>query len=119
MSAFRSKHEQQRSLARGPDRHPHRGRGGGLAPRIRILPVVLEAHIAAALQLAAENAPAPARGVAPVGAVARAAPHGLALERALAADLAASPGVIEHGLFPPELVTDVLVGRGDAVERLR
>jgi ribose 5-phosphate isomerase A len=29
----------------------------------------------------------------------------------LAARLAATPVVIEHGLFPPELVTDVIVGR--------
>ncbi len=36
---------------------------------------------------------------------------------ALAASLAAEPGVVEHGLFPPELVTDVLVGRGETVER--
>jgi ribose 5-phosphate isomerase A len=28
----------------------------------------------------------------------------------LAARLSATPGVVEHGLFPPELVTDVLVG---------
>ena len=36
----------------------------------------------------------------------------------LAQQLAATPGVVEHGLFPPELVTEVVVGRGDAVERL-
>ena len=36
----------------------------------------------------------------------------------LAQRLAATPGVVEHGLFPPELVTEVIVGRGDAVERL-
>ena len=36
----------------------------------------------------------------------------------LAARLAATPGVVEHGLFPPGLVSDVLVGRGDGVERL-
>jgi ribose 5-phosphate isomerase A len=36
----------------------------------------------------------------------------------LAARLAATPGVVEHGLFPPELVSDVLVGRGEMVERL-
>jgi ribose 5-phosphate isomerase A len=36
----------------------------------------------------------------------------------LAARLAATPGVVEHGLFPPELVADVLVGREGAVERL-
>jgi ribose 5-phosphate isomerase A len=36
----------------------------------------------------------------------------------VAAWLAATPGVVEHGLFPPELVSDVLIGRGAAVERL-
>ena len=35
---------------------------------------------------------------------------------ALAAGLEAIPGVVGHGLFPPELVSDVLVGRGDAVQ---
>jgi ribose 5-phosphate isomerase A len=35
----------------------------------------------------------------------------------LAARLAATPGVVEHGLFPPELVTDVLVAHGAEVER--
>ena len=32
----------------------------------------------------------------------------------LAARLAATPGVIEHGLFEPSLITKVLVGRGDS-----
>jgi ribose 5-phosphate isomerase A len=36
----------------------------------------------------------------------------------LAARLEADPGVAAHGLFAPELVSDVLVGRGTAVERL-
>ena len=36
----------------------------------------------------------------------------------LAARLARAPGVVEHGLFAPDLVSEVLVGRGDAVERL-
>jgi ribose 5-phosphate isomerase A len=36
----------------------------------------------------------------------------------LAARLSAIPGVVEHGLFPPELVSEVLVGRGSRVERL-
>ena len=36
---------------------------------------------------------------------------------AVAARLAATPGVVEHGLFPPELVSEVLVGRGETVER--
>jgi ribose 5-phosphate isomerase A len=36
-----------------------------------------------------------------------------------AARLAATPGVVEHGLFGPELVTDVLVARGEEVEHRR
>ncbi|MGW5363184.1 ribose-5-phosphate isomerase RpiA [Actinopolymorpha pittospori] len=35
----------------------------------------------------------------------------------LAADLAGTPGLVEHGLFPPDLVATILVGRGDSVER--
>ena len=35
----------------------------------------------------------------------------------LAAELASTPGVVEHGLFPPELVSEVLVGRDGGVER--
>jgi ribose 5-phosphate isomerase A len=35
----------------------------------------------------------------------------------LAARLEADPGVAAHGLFPPELVSEVLIGRGDTVER--
>jgi ribose 5-phosphate isomerase A len=35
----------------------------------------------------------------------------------LAERLVAVPGVVEHGLFPPDLVSVVLVGRGDEVER--
>jgi ribose 5-phosphate isomerase A len=38
--------------------------------------------------------------------------------RTLAARLSASPGVVEHGLFAPELVSDVLVGRGAEVEHV-
>jgi ribose 5-phosphate isomerase A len=38
---------------------------------------------------------------------------------ALAERFAAIPGVVEHGLFPPTLVSDVLVARGSEVERLR
>jgi ribose 5-phosphate isomerase A len=37
----------------------------------------------------------------------------------LAARLAAAPGVVEHGLFGPELVDEILVARGDEVERRR
>jgi ribose 5-phosphate isomerase A len=37
---------------------------------------------------------------------------------ALAARLSATPGVVQHGLFPPEMVATVLVGRGESVERI-
>jgi ribose 5-phosphate isomerase A len=37
---------------------------------------------------------------------------------ALAARLSAVPGVIEHGLFPPSMVSDVIIGRGELAERL-
>lgn len=36
---------------------------------------------------------------------------------ALAVRLSSMPGVIEHGLFPPEMVATVLVGRGESVDR--
>jgi ribose 5-phosphate isomerase A len=36
----------------------------------------------------------------------------------LSARLADTPGVVDHGLFAPTLVSEVLVGRGGAVERL-
>jgi ribose 5-phosphate isomerase A len=38
--------------------------------------------------------------------------------RALAAHLSGTPGVVEHGLFPPEMVSDVVVGRGNTAEWL-
>lgn len=38
---------------------------------------------------------------------------------ALASRLDATPGVVDHGLFPPGLVSDVLVAHGDEVERVR
>ncbi len=36
----------------------------------------------------------------------------------LSARLSSTPGVVEHGLFPPELVSVVLVGRGESVDRI-
>jgi ribose 5-phosphate isomerase A len=36
---------------------------------------------------------------------------------ALAARFAATPGIVGHGLFPPEMVATVLVGRGESVGR--
>lgn len=38
---------------------------------------------------------------------------------ALAARLEADPGVAAHGLFPPDMVSEVLVGAGSAVDRVR
>ena len=35
----------------------------------------------------------------------------------LAARLEADPGVAAHGLFPPQMVSDLFIGRGDTVER--
>jgi ribose 5-phosphate isomerase A len=45
--------------------------------------------------------------------------HGGGLEdpAALAARLEADPGVAAHGLFPPEMVCELFVGRGSDVER--
>jgi len=37
---------------------------------------------------------------------------------ALAAGLEADPGVAAHGLFPPELVSEVLIGRGSSAEKM-
>ena len=36
---------------------------------------------------------------------------------ALAVRLSSTPGVVEHGLFPPQMVATVLVGRRESVER--
>jgi ribose 5-phosphate isomerase A len=38
---------------------------------------------------------------------------------ALSARLSATPGLVGHGLFPPEMVTLVLIGRGESVEERR
>ncbi len=45
--------------------------------------------------------------------------HGDGLDdpAALAARLEADPGVAAHGLFPPDMVSEVLIGRGGAVDR--
>lgn len=37
----------------------------------------------------------------------------------LAGALRGVPGVVEHGLFPPEMVSDVIVGRGGRAETVR
>jgi ribose 5-phosphate isomerase A len=38
---------------------------------------------------------------------------------ALAARLEANPGVAAHGLFPPDMVSEVIVGRGSSTEHIR
>jgi ribose 5-phosphate isomerase A len=38
---------------------------------------------------------------------------------ALAASLSSTVGIVEHGLFPPALVSDVIVARGEQVEQRR
>jgi ribose 5-phosphate isomerase A len=43
---------------------------------------------------------------------------GLEDPASLAARLEADPGVAAHGLFPPEMVTELLIGRGGTVESL-
>ena len=35
---------------------------------------------------------------------------------ATAARLAATPGVVDHGLFAPELLSDILIARGGEIE---
>jgi ribose 5-phosphate isomerase A len=36
----------------------------------------------------------------------------------LAARLSGTPGVVEHGLFAPAMVSEILIGHGEAVERI-
>jgi len=36
----------------------------------------------------------------------------------LSTRLSTAPGVVEHGLFPPSMVADVVVGRGESAERI-
>jgi ribose 5-phosphate isomerase A len=37
--------------------------------------------------------------------------------RELSATLNATPGVVDHGLFPPEMVSLILIARAGGVER--
>jgi ribose 5-phosphate isomerase A len=63
--------------------------------------------------------PARARGVPPSPDGGVIADYFGAIEdpRELAARLSATPGVVEHGLFAPELVSLILIAREDGVER--
>jgi ribose 5-phosphate isomerase A len=55
-------------------------------------------------------------GLSPDGGVIADYTAGFSDPAALAARLAGTSGVVEHGLFPPEMVSTVLVARGTAVE---
>ena len=37
---------------------------------------------------------------------------------ALAVRLSSTPGVVAHGLFPPQMVAMVFVGRGESADRI-
>lgn len=37
---------------------------------------------------------------------------------ALAAWLSSTPGLVEHGLFPPQMVATVFIGRGESADRI-
>jgi ribose 5-phosphate isomerase A len=37
----------------------------------------------------------------------------------LATRLSLTPGVVEHGLFPPHLTSDILVATGSSIRRFR
>jgi ribose 5-phosphate isomerase A len=84
-------------------------------------PVPLEILAYGALATLARVAPAELRDVPPSpdgGLIADyRGPVGDPAE--LAARLSAVPGVVDHGLFAPALVSEVLVGRGPEVERRR
>jgi ribose 5-phosphate isomerase A len=65
-------------------------------------------------------APVTVRGVAPSPDAGVIADYEGSVEdpEQLAAWLAGTPGVVDHGLFPPSLTSEVLVARGSDVERI-
>ena len=92
--------------------------------------LVTELHAPVPLELLAYGAAATLRRVAPAAIRAGVPPSpdgGLIADylgeirypAELAARLSATPGVVEHGLFAPELVADVLVARDGRVDRIR
>lgn len=87
---------------------------GALGPPVplEVLPFGVEATLATV-------APARLRGIAPSPDGGLIADYLGPVEdpAALADRFAATPGVVEHGLFGPELVDEVFVARGDEVER--
>ena len=83
-------------------------------------PVPLEILAFGARATLAELAPAELRGVllSPDGNLIADYLGPIGDPAVLAGRLSSTPGVVEHGLFAPELVSDVLVGRGPEVERV-
>jgi ribose 5-phosphate isomerase A len=83
-------------------------------------PVPLEILVFGAAATLSATAPAELRDVAPTPDGNRIADYLGAIgdPRVLARRLSDTPGIVEHGLFPPELVADVLVAHGTRVEQL-
>jgi ribose 5-phosphate isomerase A len=90
-----------------------------LVPRLRA-PVPLELVPFAVQTTLAELAPAELRDVpaSPDGGVIADYLGPIDDSRALAERLSATPGVVEHGLFEPELVSEVIVAGEHGIERL-
>ena len=109
------------SSGHGPSRRTCAWFADGVARLVEAIapPIPLEILVYGARATLALAAPAELREVAP-------SPDGGLIADylgpvddpyALAERLAAVPGVVEHGLFPPELVSEILIGRGGEVER--
>jgi ribose 5-phosphate isomerase A len=83
-------------------------------------PVPLEILVFGAASTLSAIAPAELRDVAPTpdGNLIADYLGAIGDPRALARRLSDTPGIVEHGLFPPELVADVLVAHGTRVEQL-
>src|SRR5262249_6526126 len=82
-------------------------------------PVPLEILVFGAAATLSATAPTELRDVAPTpdGNLIADYLGAIGDPRVLARRLSDTPGIVEHGLFPPELVSDVLVARGTHVER--
>lgn len=83
-------------------------------------PVPLEILVFGATATLAATAPTELRDVAPTpdGNLIADYLGAIGDPRLLARRLSDTPGIVEHGLFEPELVSDVLVAHGTRVERL-
>jgi ribose 5-phosphate isomerase A len=80
---------------------------------------LLSFGLPATLRLLGEARVRPATPASPDGGVIADYLGAFGEPAALAARLTEVPGVVEHGLFPAAIVSDVLIARGDAVEHRR